>query len=59
MIRTPSLVADVGAMLAAAHQLLNNPPSALASPSAMKQWRHDVDQLIATTINTLHHEGGR
>jgi hypothetical protein len=57
-VQTRLPVADVGATLAASRQLLNNPPSAHASPSAMKQWRHDVDQLIVTTINTPHHEGG-
>jgi hypothetical protein len=25
----------------------------------MEQWRHDVDQLIVTAINTTHHEGGQ
>jgi hypothetical protein len=34
------------ATLAAAHRLLNNPPSAHASPSAVEQWRHNIDQLI-------------
>jgi hypothetical protein len=58
MVRTPLPVADVGAMLVASRQLLNNPPSAHASPSAAKQWCHGVDQLIVATINTPHHEGG-
>jgi hypothetical protein len=38
---------------------INNPPSAHASPSAVEQWRHDVDQLVVAAINTPHHEGGR
>jgi hypothetical protein len=32
--------------------LLNNPPLAHASPSAVEQWRHDVDQLVTVAINT-------
>jgi hypothetical protein len=51
--------ADVGATLAIAHQLLNNPPLVHAFPSATEQWHHDVDQLIIVTINTPHHEGVR
>jgi hypothetical protein len=43
--------------LLAACQLLNNPPPTGASPSTAEQWRHDVDQLVVTTINTPHHEG--
>jgi hypothetical protein len=39
--------------------LLNNPPSAHASSSVAKQWRHDVDQLVVAAINTPHHEGGQ
>jgi hypothetical protein len=50
---------DVGATLAAARRLLNNPPSVHASPSVAEQWCHDVDQLIVAAINTLHHEGGQ
>jgi hypothetical protein len=34
---------DVGATLAAAHRLLNNPPSVHASPSAVKQWCHNIN----------------
>jgi hypothetical protein len=59
MAWTPPLALDVGATLATAHRLLNNPLSAHASPSSTEQWSHDVDQLIITTINTPHHEGGR
>jgi hypothetical protein len=42
----------VEATMHAVHQLLNNPPPSGASLSAMEQWRHDVDQLVITTINT-------
>jgi hypothetical protein len=49
----------VEATLVIARRLLNNPPSAHASPLAAKQWRHDVDQLVAAAINTPYHEGGR
>jgi hypothetical protein len=59
MVWTPPPVVDVGATLAAAHRLLNNPLSVHASPSAVEQWRHDIDQLVVTAINTPHHEGGR
>jgi hypothetical protein len=44
------------AMLLAVRQLLNNPPPTESSPSAAKQWRHDVDQLVIVAINTSHHE---
>jgi hypothetical protein len=54
---TSPAAAGLDAALLAACQLLNNPPSAGASPSAAKQWRHDVDQLVITAINTPHHEG--
>jgi hypothetical protein len=46
------------AVLLAACQLLNNPPSAEASPSAAEQWRHNVDRLVIAAINT-HREGRR
>jgi hypothetical protein len=52
-------VVDAEATLAAAHRLLNNPPSVHASRSAMEQWHHNVDQLIIATINTPHQGGGR
>jgi hypothetical protein len=48
----PPAAAGVDAMLLAACQLLNSPPPSGASPSVAEQWRHDVDQLIVTTINT-------
>jgi hypothetical protein len=32
--------------LSAARELLRHPPSSTASPSAMKQWRDDVDRLL-------------
>jgi hypothetical protein len=56
---TASLPAAVGpdAMLLAVCELLNNPPSAGASPSAAEQWRHDVDQLVIAAINLPHREG--
>jgi hypothetical protein len=57
-VRTPPPAAGVKATLVAARRLLNNPPSAHASPSVAEQWRHDVDQLVIAAINTLHHEGG-
>jgi hypothetical protein len=47
------------AALLAARQLLNNPPSIEASPSAAEQWHHDVNQLIIAAINTPHREGQR
>jgi hypothetical protein len=47
------------AVLLAACQLLNNPPSAEASPSAAEQWRHNVDRLVIAAINTPHREGRR
>jgi hypothetical protein len=52
-------VAGVEAPLAVAHRLLNNPLSVHASPSAVEQWCHDIDQLVVAAINTPHHEGGR
>jgi hypothetical protein len=59
MVRTPPPAEGVEATLVAAHRLLNDPPSAHASPSAAEQWHHDVNQLIVAAINTPHHEGGR
>jgi hypothetical protein len=32
--------------LSVARELLCHPPSSMASPSAMKQWRNDVDRLL-------------
>jgi hypothetical protein len=40
------------AMMHVVNQLLNNPPPSGASPSAVEQWRHDVDQLVIAAINT-------
>ena len=42
--RTPSR-ASPGA-LSATRELLRHPPSSMASPGAMKQWRDDVDRLL-------------
>jgi hypothetical protein len=53
---SPPVAVGLDAALLAARQLLNNPPPTGASPSAAKQWRHDVDQLVAAAINTTHHE---
>jgi hypothetical protein len=33
--------------LSAARELLRHPPSSMASPGAMKQWRDDVDRLLS------------
>jgi hypothetical protein len=54
---SPPAVVGHDAALLAARQLLNNPPSAGASPSAAEQWCHNVDQLIIAAINTPHREG--
>jgi hypothetical protein len=35
--------------------LLNNPLSVHASPSAVEQWCHNIDQLVIAAINTPHH----
>jgi hypothetical protein len=59
MVRTPPPTVGVEATLVTTHPLLNNPPSTHTSPSAVEQWRHDVDQLIVVAINTPHHEEGR
>jgi hypothetical protein len=56
---SPLAVVGPDAALLAVCQLLNIPPSAGASSSAVEQWRHDVDQLIIATINTPHCEGRR
>jgi hypothetical protein len=48
--RTPSRVAP-GA-LSAARELLCHPPSSMASPGAMKQWRDDVDRLLGMAHST-------
>src|SRR6185436_9533946 len=42
--RAPSQAASGGA-LAAARELLRNPPTASASPDALRQWRDNVDRL--------------
>jgi hypothetical protein len=56
---SPPTVVGLDAALLAARQLLNNPPPTGASPSAVEQWCHDVDQLVVAAINTPHHEGWR
>jgi hypothetical protein len=38
--------------LSAARELLRHPPSSMASPGAMKQWRDDVDQLLGMAHST-------
>ena len=43
--KAPSQAASSGA-LAAARELLRNPPAAAASPDALRQWRDDVDRLL-------------
>jgi hypothetical protein len=48
--RTPSRAAP-GA-LSAARELLRHPPSFMASPGAMKQWRDDVDLLLSMAHST-------
>jgi hypothetical protein len=48
--RTPSR-ATPGA-LSAARELLRHPPSSIASPGAMKQWRDDIDQLLGMAHST-------
>jgi hypothetical protein len=54
---SPPVVAGIDVALQAMCQLLNSPPPSGASLSAVEQWRHDVDQLIVTAINTPHREG--
>jgi hypothetical protein len=51
-------MATVEATMHAVHQLRNNPPPLGASPSAVEQWRHDIDQLIIVAINTPPLGGG-
>jgi hypothetical protein len=48
---SPPTATGIDVALLAACQLLNNPPPSEASPSAAKQWHHDVDQLVITAIN--------
>ena len=43
--KAPSQAASSGA-LAAARELLRNPPAAAASPDALRQWWDDVDRLL-------------
>lgn len=43
--RAPSQAASSGP-LAAARELLCNPPAAVASPDTLRQWRDDVDRLL-------------
>ena len=43
--KAPSQAAS-GRALAAARELLRNPPIAAASPDALRQWRDDVDRLL-------------
>jgi hypothetical protein len=59
MVLTLPPAVGVRVTLVVARQLLNNPPSPNASPSAAEQWRHEVDQLVVATINMAHHGGGR
>jgi hypothetical protein len=59
MITSSPAALGPDAALLAAHQLLNNPPPAGASPSADEQWHHDVDQLVIVAINTPHRDGRR
>ena len=44
-VKGPSQAASGGA-LAAARELLRNPPATVASPDALRQWRDDVDRLL-------------
>jgi hypothetical protein len=39
--------------LSVARELLCHPPSSMASPRAMKQWRDDVDRLLGMAHSTL------
>jgi hypothetical protein len=48
--RTPSRV-TLGA-LSSARELLRHPPSSMASPGAMKQWRDDIDRLLGMAHST-------
>jgi hypothetical protein len=56
MTASPPEAVGLDAALLAARQLLNNLPPTRASPLAVEQWRHDVDQLVIAAINTPHHE---
>jgi hypothetical protein len=38
--------------LSTARELLRHPPSSMASPGAMKQWRDDVDRLLGMAHST-------
>jgi hypothetical protein len=48
--RTPSRTTP-GA-LSAPRELLRHPPSSMASPGAMKQWRDDIDRLLSMAHST-------
>jgi hypothetical protein len=48
--QTPSRTAM--GTLSAARELLRHPPSSMASPGAMKQWRDDVDRLLGMAHST-------
>ena len=48
--KAPSQAASSGA-LAAARELLRNPPAAAASPDALRQWRDDVDCFLHLAQN--------
>jgi hypothetical protein len=48
--RTPSRAAPTA--LSVARELLRHPPSSMASPGAMKQWRDDVDRLLGMAHST-------
>jgi hypothetical protein len=48
--RTPSRASP--GVLSAARELLRHPPSSMASPGAMKQWRDDVDRLLSMAHST-------
>jgi hypothetical protein len=54
----PPQGASPEATLVAVRQLLHNHPGPHASPSAVEQWHHDVDQLVIVAINMPPH-GGR
>ena len=38
--------------LAAARELLRNPPDLAASPDVMRQWRDDIDRLIILAVGS-------
>jgi hypothetical protein len=56
MAITPPAAGLEGA-LEVARALLHNPPDLDASPTAVEQWRNDVDQLIIVAINMPLHGG--